>query len=139
MTGQRMERFREKYGGGVTSVPLGVRLAVTAPFALLGLLLVRSLVLAARADDPRPAALVLFCLGLLAYGAKVLLPPMWEASSEWRSDTYRAQQLERRLRRTDTNAWSWEVACAVCGQDGTPVATRAGAYCPECRRPLPAP
>jgi hypothetical protein len=87
-----------RFGSGVVSLPLWLRLAVTAPFALLGVGLLVSLVRSAQADDPRPAALSLLLFGLVGRLAWVLLPSVWHSTAEWQKQENAAHLLERRLK-----------------------------------------
>ena len=134
-----------RFGSGVTSMPLWLRLAVTIPPVALGALLTRALYVTATAEDSRPAALVLFLLGLLAIWGFVLLPHFWRSSAEWRQNVARLAALNRRIARassqapvltTDSSAWTSTNACSGCGQQGPPVIVRAAQRCPPCQRPV---
>jgi hypothetical protein len=135
------ERFVRRFGNGVTSLPLTFRLAFTAPFAYIGLSLVMSLISIVRTDDPRPAALVLVWLGILGYFAWAVLPAVWTSTSEWHSDQYVANGIQRRAQAALTTPetdgeWSAYRACPVCGQRGPAKVLRAEKRCPDCQRPL---
>jgi hypothetical protein len=93
----RSRDFALRFGNGVVSMPLWVRLAVTAPFVLLGIGLVQSFVHFALAGDPQ-AAFSLLLLGLLARFAWLLLPPCWQSTAEWEHADQRSSRVERQLK-----------------------------------------
>jgi hypothetical protein len=135
-----------RFGVGVTSLPLTIRLAITAPFVLLALILGHSLLAWIREDDPRPAALILLLLGATGGVAGLVVPHVRHSSAEWRSGRSRSARLTRELEMVvaqvpvqDPGMWGMHPACPACGQRGTAAALRAGARCPTCGRPLPQP
>jgi hypothetical protein len=85
-----------RFGNGVVSLPLWLRLTITAPFALLGIGFLQAFVFAALHGDPS-AAFVLLLLGLLGRAAWVLLPSVWESTAEWQNEEHYSRLLERQL------------------------------------------
>ena len=72
-----------RFGIGVTSLPLRLRIALTAPVVFVNVVLLQSLYFDASADDPRPAALVLFLLGAVNGVAIPVLRELWRRNAEW--------------------------------------------------------
>jgi len=131
-----------KFGSGVSTLGLGARLGLSAPFGVLGVALLHALYEAATADDPRPAAMYLLLLGLVGVGALLVLPSLWAPSAEWRRDEYASYRLERRLQARLTSSTEpskdpevWQRSCSHCGQYGAAAARPATTRCVECRRP----
>lgn len=126
-------------------MPLWLRLVLTVPVVLLGALLARALVVAASSEDPRPAALALFLLGLLAGWAGLVIPHFWRSSAEWRQKAAAAAALNRRLgdglvprtQPTASEAWQSRDRCPECGQEGPHALTRTADRCTVCQRPRP--
>ena len=87
-----------RFGSSFTSISLPLRLLLTFPVVIPFPVLVHSLVAWAREDDPRPAALVLFLLGVYAFYAIPFLRSVWQANPEWSRDRSQAAAVERRLR-----------------------------------------
>jgi hypothetical protein len=85
-----------RFGNGVVSLPLWLRLAITAPFALLGIAFLQAFMYAAHDGQPS-AALALVLLGLLARVAWLLLPSVWQSSAEWQRKDQAATLLQRQL------------------------------------------
>jgi hypothetical protein len=92
-----MQRRSLRFGTGVVSLPLWLRLAITAPFAFLGVGLLESFVHFAWDRQPE-AAFSLLLLGLLARVAWLLLPSVWESTAEWDRKQQAASLLERQLK-----------------------------------------
>jgi len=72
-----------RFGIGVTSLPLRLRIALTVPVVVVNVVLLQSLYFDATADDPRPAALVFFLLGAVNAVAIPVLRELWRRSAEW--------------------------------------------------------
>jgi hypothetical protein len=90
-------RRPRRLGSGVVSLPLWLRLVITAPFVFLLAGLLQSFVHFALDREPS-AAFSLILLGLVGRAAWVLLPSVWHSSAEWQRDEQVARLLERQLK-----------------------------------------
>jgi hypothetical protein len=72
----------------------GVSAVIAAPLAVLAL----SLLMWTSEDDPRPAAMVFFLLGLATMFAVPLLYGVWRPTGAWRREQAEALTLQLRLK-----------------------------------------
>jgi hypothetical protein len=72
-----------RFTSSMMSYSLPARLALTALTCLVGLFLLLNLISNARADDPRPAALVFFFFGIWAFVAWRFLRHLWRPGIDW--------------------------------------------------------
>ena len=86
-----------RFGNSVVSLPLWVRLVVTAPAAFVFVQLMRAFWTSVHEEDPRPAALALFLLGVVSVLATPFLISIWRSNPIWLRHRSEAAALERRL------------------------------------------
>ena len=83
-----------RFGIGVASLPLGLRVALTVPVVVVDVVLLQSLYFDATAYDPRPAALVLFLIGVVNAVAIPVSRELWRRNAEWAREQAREAAAE---------------------------------------------
>jgi hypothetical protein len=93
-------RAHRKFGTGVNTWPLSLRIALTAVPAVWLFVLVASLVLLIASDeDKRPAAMLVFLITISVAVLWPLLRELWRPSTEWSLD--RRAELRAEMDRID--------------------------------------
>ena len=120
-------RAARRFGHGQLTLGPRGRVAVTVVVLVVVANLVGSLLVNARDADPRPAAMVVFLMGVLLPLCGLTLWTVWRPSAEWRLARQEAAQvpqrdrdeLERALRGPAVNPALGRPSTGFSGQDGS--------------------